>query len=262
MRRPNCPYNPSMPTKLSVNINKVATLRNTRALDIPSVIHCARLVLNAGAHGITIHPRPDHRHIRPDDVGALTALLASFPGREFNIEGNPFFDYMPHIRAARPTQCTLVPDSTEAFTSDHGWALSGRAGDENAARLRPMIAEMKSLGCRVSLFMDADSPDIQRARDLGADRVELYTEPYAAAFAKGGDALKESLEIFAEGTKRALAAGMAINAGHDLNLFNLPPFIQRIPALAEVSIGHALIADALEFGLVQTVHKYLSACGS
>src|SRR5579884_3433981 len=132
-------------TRLSVNINKVATIRNTRSLDIPSVTHCAELALDAGAHGITIHPRPDKRHIRPNDVDELAALLQHYPSAEFNIEGNPFFDYMPHIRRVRPTQCTLVPDATDAFTSDHGWTLS----EANVSRLRPLIEEMKSLGCRV-----------------------------------------------------------------------------------------------------------------
>jgi pyridoxine 5-phosphate synthase len=249
-------------TKLSVNINKVATLRNTRALGIPSVVNLSRIALNAGAHGITIHPRPDKRHIRPDDVADLAALWKQFPHTEFNIEGNPFIDYMPHIRVVRPTQCTLVPDTTEAFTSDHGWLLT----PDEQATLRPLIAEMKSLGgregnaCRVSLFMDADSPAIETARDLGADRIELYTEPYAAAFIKGGAALEESLDLYANAARRAHAAGLGINAGHDLNLHNLPLFLQRVPHIAEVSIGHALIADALEFGMAETVRRYLAAC--
>ncbi|HVX84941.1 MAG TPA: pyridoxine 5'-phosphate synthase [Phycisphaerae bacterium] len=241
---------------LSVNINKVATLRNTRALDIPSVERLARIALEAGAAGITIHPRPDRRHIRPDDVTALAALWREFPGTEFNIEGNPFIDYMPHIRAVRPTQCTLVPDTTEAFTSDHGWSLTA----EEQAALRPLVREMRDLGCRVSLFMDADSPAIEAARELGAERIELYTEPYAAAFVRGGDALERSLETYAAAARRAHAAGLAVNAGHDLNLHNLPIFARRVPHVAEVSIGHALIADALEFGMAETIRKYLAAC--
>lgn len=244
-------------TKLSVNINKVATLRNTRALGIPSVVGLSRIALQAGAHGITIHPRPDKRHIRPDDVSDLAQLWKQFPAAEFNIEGNPFIDYMPHIHAVRPTQCTLVPDTSEAFTSDHGWALTR---DEQAT-LRPLIAEMKSLGSRVSLFMDADSPAIETARDLGADRIELYTEPYAAAFLKGGAALEASLDLYANAARRAAAAGLGINAGHDLNLHNLPLFLQRVPHIDEVSIGHALIADALELGMAETVRRYLAACG-
>jgi len=248
-------------TKLSVNINKVATLRNTRTLEIPSVVHLAQIALEAGAYGITVHPRPDQRHIRPYDVENLAVLWKRFPGSEFNIEGNPLLEYMSHIRHIRPTQCTLVPDAREAFTSNHGWSLSGPEGSQNAARLKPLIAEMKALGCRVSLFMDADSSDIERAKDLGADRVELYTEPYAAAFASGDAALlARSLDTYAAGATRAKNAGLKVNAGHDLNLLNLPPFLKRIPTIAEVSIGHALIADALEFGMAETIRKYLAAC--
>ncbi len=242
-------------TKLSVNINKVATLRNTRALDIPSVTHLARIALAAGAHGITIHPRPDRRHIRPDDVGALAALVREFPGREFNIEGNPFHDYMPHIRAVRPTQCTLVPDATDAFTSNQGWSLT----PENVAALEPLIAEMNELGCRVSLFMDADSAEIEKVRDLGADRIELYTEPYAAAFVRGGEVLERSLELYARAADRAADAELGVNAGHDLNLRNLGLFLKRVKGVSEVSIGHALIGDALEFGMAETVKKYLAS---
>lgn len=248
-------------TKLSVNINKVATLRNTRTLEIPSVVRLSQIALEAGAQGITVHPRPDQRHIRPYDVENQAVLWKRFPGTEFNIEGNPLLEYMSHIRRVRPTQCTLVPDSREAFTSNHGWSLSGPEGTPNAARLRPLIAEMKSLGCRVSLFMDADSPDLEKARDLDADRVELYTEPYAAAFASGdAGLLQRSLDQYASGVARAQTVGLQINAGHDLNLLNLPSFLKRIPTIAEVSIGHALIADALEFGMAQTVKKYLAAC--
>jgi pyridoxine 5-phosphate synthase len=250
-----------MMTKLSVNVNKVATLRNTRPLNIPSVLHCAKLALEAGAAGITIHPRPDHRHIRPDDIPQLVQLLKSYPRAEFNIEGNPFIDYMTHVRAARPTQCTLVPDSTEQFTSDHGWTLDGA----NVERLKPLIAEMKALGgggARVSLFMDADSPEIEKVKELGADRIELYTEPYARAFEQGGAALEKSLALYASAAERARAVGLGVNAGHDLNLHNLPAFVARVPSLAEVSIGHALIADALEFGLAETVRKYIAACGA
>lgn len=243
-------------TKLSVNINKVATLRNTRALNIPSVPHCAKLALDAGAQGITIHPRPDQRHIRPQDVPELIELLKQYPHAEFNIEGNPFLDYMPHIRAARPTQCTLVPDSTEQFTSDHGWSLT----PGNASMLRPLIAEMKSLGARVSLFMDADSSEFEQVKDLGAERIELYTEPYVKAFDKGGEELQRALDLYAKAAARARAVGLDVNGGHDLNLHNLPPFVKKIPTLAEVSIGHALIADALEFGMAETVRKYLAAC--
>jgi pyridoxine 5-phosphate synthase len=240
-------------TKLSVNVNKVATLRNTRpSLDIPSVVHCARICLDAGAHGITVHPRPDQRHIRPGDVDAIGLLLARYPGRELNIEGNPFTDYMPLVEKARPTQATLVPDTPEALTSDHGWDLAKDAG-----RLAPIIARLKDLGARVSLFMDAVPAAMELAKKVGADRVELYTEPYAAAFARGE---KAAADPYAAAAKRARELGLAVNAGHDLNLDNLAPFLATVANVAEVSIGHALIADALELGLKETVTRYLSAC--
>ena len=241
-------------TKLSVNVNKVATLRNTRPhIGIPSVVRCAALCLDAGAHGITIHPRPDKRHIIPDDVGALAELLRRYPGREFNIEGNPFIEFLPYIEQVRPTQATLVPDATEAFTSDHGWNLR-LDGD----RLRPVVRRLKELGARVSLFMDPVAEDMPLVKEVGADRVELYTEPYAAAFARG-DA--NAAVPYAAAARRATELGLEVNAGHDLNLVNLSAFVRAVPQVAEVSIGHALIADALEFGLRETVGRYLKACG-
>jgi pyridoxine 5-phosphate synthase len=235
-------------TQLSVNINKIATLRNTRTLNLPNVTHLAQLALDAGAHGITMGARPGPRPRR--------ARARGYPHAEFNIEGNPFHDFMPHIRRIRPTQCTLVPDAIDAFTSNQGWSLTA----DTCQKLAPLIAEMKSLNCRVSLFMDADSPHLEQAQQLGADRIELYTEPYAAAFQKGGPALEASLTQFAKAAAQATAAGLHLNAGHDLNLANLPPFLARIPPIAEVSIGHALIADALEFGMPATIKKYLAAC--
>jgi pyridoxine 5-phosphate synthase len=238
-------------TKLSVNVNKVATLRNTRELNIPSVVHAANLCLQAGAHGITVHPRPDQRHIRPDDVRNIFELLKKFPSAEFNIEGNPFHGYMDLIERYRPAQCTLVPDEPSAFTSNQGWKLS----PDNIDRLGPIVGQLKDWGCRVSLFMDADA-DPAPAAALGADRVELYTEPYALDFIRRGDA---AVQPFADAAKAAAAAGLGVNAGHDLNLSNLPALALAIPTLAEVSIGHALIADALEFGLVDTVRQYLIA---
>jgi pyridoxine 5-phosphate synthase len=241
-------------TKLSVNVNKVATLRNTRPkINIPSVVRCAAICLDAGAHGITIHPRPDQRHIKRDDVGEIAALLKRYPGREFNIEGNPFIEYVPYIEQVRPTQATLVPDATEAFTSDHGWNL--RADGE---RLRPVIRRLKELGARVSLFMDPVAEYVPLAKELGADRIELYTEPYAAAFARGDG---RAAQAYAAAAKRAVEVGLEVNAGHDLNLQNLGPFLKAVPQVAEVSIGHALVGDALEFGLAETVRRYLAACG-
>lgn len=241
-------------TKLSVNINKVATLRNTRAIGIPSVIHAARICLDAGAHGITIHPRPDQRHIRPDDVYELAELLKQYPHAEYNIEGNPLTEYMHFIERVKPTQCTLVPDEREAFTSNHGWRLREIGVGE---RLHPLIARLKELGCRVSLFMDPVPQDMELANETGADRIEMYTEPYAAAFGKGDPRAANSYVATAQ---RAAELGLGVNAGHDLNLHNLPPLLARAPQIAEVSIGHALIADALEFGLTATVKKYLAAC--
>jgi pyridoxine 5-phosphate synthase len=240
-------------TKLSVNLNKVALLRNSRNLGIPSVVRAARTCTEAGAHGLTLHPRPDERHARERDVYELAELLASMPGVELNIEGNPFPKFMEIVHGVRPTQCTLVPDSPEAFTSDHGWNLA-----EDGERLRPIIAELKDAGIRVSLFMDADSPEISLAKEIGADRVELYTEPYAAAY--GSDSAERVFEQFHLAAKCAHEAGLGINAGHDLNLDNLGKFCS-IPDVLEVSIGHALISDALEMGLFHAVQAYLKILG-
>jgi pyridoxine 5-phosphate synthase len=237
--------------KLSVNVNKVATLRNTRELSIPSVVRAAQICLDAGAHGITVHPRPDQRHIRPADVRNLAALLKKYPSAEYNIEGNPFHGYMELVGEIRPTQCTLVPDEPAAFTSNQGWNLT----TETIDRLRPIVHQLKDWGCRVSLFMDA-AAEMKPAADLGADRVELYTEPYASDFRNRGAV---ATEPFATAAKNAASAGLKVNAGHDLSLENLHALVAAIPTLAEVSIGHALIADALEFGLADTVRQYLIA---
>ena len=238
--------------KLSVNLNKIALLRNTRALDIPNVARAARIVISAGADGITVHPRPDGRHIRAADVSDLAQLLKSTPNVEFNIEGNPFHNLLDYVRQVRPHQCTLVPDESGQFTSDHGWDLS-----KDAVKLRPIVAELKSFGIRVSLFMDAVPSAMQQARDLGADRVELYTEPYALAFGTENQTIV--LNLYVETAMAAKSAGLEINAGHDLNLANLPAFVNALPDLKEVSIGHALVADALEFGLAETVKRYIVA---
>ena len=237
-------------TALSVNVNKVALVRNTRHLGIPSVMRASTLCLQAGADGITVHPRPDERHIRADDVRDLAALMKDWPDREFNIEGNPTQNLMRFIEQYRPNQCTFVPDSEGQFTSDHGWNLA-----LDSARLRPLIAQARDVGVRVSLFMDAEPQAMAAARALGADRVELYTEPYAAAW---GTAQQEAqLVRFAAAAQAALDAGLGVNAGHDLNRDNLATFIRRVPGVAEVSIGHALIADALELGYAATVREYL-----
>lgn len=238
-------------TALSVNVNKVALLRNTRHLGIPSVTRAAQLCLQAGAHGITVHPRPDGRHIRAHDVDELAALLRAWPGREFNIEGNPTQNLMGFIRSVRPSQATFVPDSEDQFTSDHGWNLP-----QDAARLAPLVAECRTLGVRVSLFMDPIPEAMAAARAVGADRVELYTEPYAAAWHDPA-ARAQQLARYRAAAEAAHAAGLQVNAGHDLNRDNLGDFVRAVPGVAEVSIGHALIADALELGYSATVQAYL-----
>lgn len=239
-------------TRLSVNLNKIALLRNSRNLGIPGVTRAATIVLDAGAHGITVHPRPDGRHIRAADVQELADLLRNRPDAEFNIEGNPYHGLLDFVRAVRPQQCTLVPDDPAAFTSDHGWDIR-RDGE----RIKPVIAGLKTLGVRVSLFMDPLPAMMPAVQMLGADRVELYTEPYAAAF--GGPDEARVAARYAEAARAAQHAGLGVNAGHDLNQSNLPRFLTAVPGVLEVSIGHALIADALEAGLARTVVNYLAA---
>ena len=238
-------------TKLSVNVNKVALLRNSRTLDIPGLEHVARLAIDGGAQGITVHPRPDGRHIRAGDVPVLHNL-ARTRGVEYNIEGNPFHQVMNLVRSVRPDQCTLVPDDPGAFTSDHGWDL-----DRDGERLAPIVAELRALGVRVSLFMDPEALSMERARAIGADRVELYTEPYARAF--GTAEQNGMLARYRSAALAAQRAGLGINAGHDLNRENIPPFLKTVPGVLEVSIGHALVADALEFGMKQSVRLYREA---
>ncbi|MCL5968152.1 MAG: pyridoxine 5'-phosphate synthase [Betaproteobacteria bacterium] len=300
------------PCALSVNLNKVALLRNSRHLGIPSVLRAAQACLQAGAHGITVHPRPDERHIRRHDVFELAELLQGWPQREYNIEGNPFHNLLEVARELRARglplhQLTFVPDSVGQYTSDHGWSLPA-----DAERLRPVIAQAQALGARVSLFMDAEPEQMAAARALGADRVELYTEPYAAAHAAAygaahtaaygaakvvtgaaaqtqhrdghvllanaadaaagthcpprsaatpnataSPALRAQLQRYTAAAQAALDAGLEVNAGHDLNRANLSDFLRQVPGVREVSIGHALIADALELGYSATVRDYL-----
>ncbi len=246
-------------TALSVNVNKVALVRNTRHLGIPSVTRAATLCLQAGAHGITVHPRPDQRHVRTSDVFELGELLKAWPDREYNIEGNPFHNLLEVAREVKARglplhQLTLVPDSEGQFTSDHGWTFPA-----DAERLAPVIAEARALGARVSLFMDPEPAQMAAAKAVGADRVELYTEPYAAAWHTAErDA---QLERYRAAAKAALDAGLGVNAGHDLNRDNLGAFVRTVPGVAEVSIGHALIADALEMGYAETVRAYLACLG-
>lgn len=236
-------------TRLSVNLNKVALLRNSRNLGIPSVVRAAELSISAGAQGITVHPRPDRRHIRPSDVSELSQFMQRHPQVEFNLEGNPFPEFMEMVRIVKPDQCTLVPDGPDAITSDHGWDL-----EQEGRRLEPIIAELHEIGTRVSVFMEAESTQWETARALGADRVELYTQPYAEAFALSDfDAV---LEKYVLAAKSAQSAGLGVNAGHDLNRQNLSEFC-KIPGILEVSIGHALVADALEIGMSEAVRAYL-----
>ena len=235
-------------TQLSVNLNKIALLRNQRNIDIPSVIASAKTVIKAGAYGITVHPRPDQRHIRFSDVYELAEMLTV----EFNIEGNPFAGkYMEIVRQVKPNQATLVPDAPDANTSDHGWNLQA-----DRKRLVPIVKELKERRIRVSLFMDPDISGIEAAKELGADRIELYTEPYATAFRTGVN-LTDTLKQYSDAARFAQDIDLGVNAGHDLNLKNLPKFRSTVTGILEVSIGHALIADALEMGLYNTVKEYL-----
>ena len=242
-------------TLLSVNLNKIAVLRNSRGGDEPDICRAAQTCIDAGCGGITVHPRPDQRHVRPSDVYALSAMLR---GRvEYNIEGNPFAeargDYPGLVelaRQVRPTQVTLVPDGDNQITSDHGFDLR-----QDIQRLRPWVAQLCELGCRVSLFVDTHDQDFELAAVIGVQRIEIYTGPYAQAFADGAPAAQ--LSACAETARRAQKAGLAVNAGHDLSQANLGTFKTAIPGLAEVSIGHALIGEALYEGLATSVRNYL-----
>lgn len=252
-------------TVLSVNVNKIAVLRNSRGSHEPDVVRAARACLDAGAHGITVHPRPDARHIRADDVYALADLTRA-RGVEFNLEGNPFAPpragypgFLALCEQVRPAQATLVPDGDDQLTSDHGFDFA-----RDSERLRPLVGALKSLGCRVSLFADAHGDPaldtvaggIERAAETGADRIELYTGPYAdVAEADGASTM---LARFAAIARRAQAAGLGINAGHDLSQANLGAFLAAVPDVLEVSIGHALIGEALYAGLDTTVRGYLA----
>lgn len=243
--------------RLSVNLNKVALLRNSRRTGVPDLLHFARIALEAGAQGITVHPRPDERHIRGSDVPALAAVLAPYPAEvEFNIEGYPDDRLMTILQQVRPAQCTLVPDAPDAFTSEEGWHLDAA----QRALAVPAIAAIKALGCRVVLFIDPDPAAPARAKDAGADGVEIYTGSYAAAFRSGDPA--PLLDAIARTARAADGLGLVVNAGHDLNLHNIPPLMAAVPFLAEASIGHELTADALERGFGPTVAAYAAALRS
>lgn len=247
-------------TELSINLNKIALIRNSRDTAIPDVVEFAHAVIAAGAHGITVHPRPDQRHIRADDCDALSAAISV----ELNIEGNPFAgaresdrrgvgDYpgfMALVERVRPAQVTLVPDGDQQLTSDHGFDLT-----QDANRLEPIIQQLKMWGCRVSLFMDPNPETMAMAAAIGADRIELYTESYAVAHRQGD--FIGVLDRFKKTAVAAAEAGLGVNAGHDLNLDNLPYF--TVTPLLEVSIGHAFTIDALRFGIDEAVKRYLGA---
>lgn len=247
-----------MPAKLSVNLNAIAMLRNRRDLPWPSVTGLGRIALAAGAHGLTVHPRPDQRHIRFSDLPDIRALIDDeFPGAEFNIEGYPTGDFLALVEAAEPEQVTLVPDDPEQPTSDHGWDFVA-----NRDMLKAIVTRLKRTGARLSLFCDPDAGEaqIEAARATGADRIELYTGPYGACYDDPAAAARQ-VALLGETADRAQALGLGVNAGHDLTVGNLPALVARVPGLAEVSIGHGLTADALEYGMDGAVKRFLAALG-
>jgi pyridoxine 5-phosphate synthase len=247
-----------MPAKLSVNLNAIAMLRNRRDLPWPDVVGFGRIALAAGAGGLTVHPRPDERHVRFTDVPALRKLIdTEFPGREFNIEGYPSEDFLKLVETHRPNQVTLVPDDPSQATSDHGWEFAA-----NRERLADVSARLRRAGMRVSLFADGDAgaDEIAVAKAVGAHRIELYTGPYGGCYDDPAGA-KAWVEKLGKTADTAKANGLDVNAGHDLTVANLPALVGRIPHLAEVSIGHGLTADALEHGMAETVRRYRRALG-
>lgn len=248
-------------TALSVNLNKIALLRNSRPGNYPDVTLHGEICLDAGAQGLTLHPRPDQRHIRPRDVYSVAELVRDRSNIELNIEGNPFAEsvgnfpgFLKLVADTLPDQCTLVPDSNDQLTSDHGYDLK-----VSGKKLQPVIRQLQDLGIRVSLFMDPDIEQINLAKELGADRIELYTGPYALAFKDQDDIFSELFEHYMAAASFARDIGIGLNAGHDLNLDNLAYF-RQVPALLEVSIGHALTVDALQMGLTQAVEAYKEIC--
>lgn len=243
-----------MTCKLSVNVNAIAFLRNRRNLPWPSVADIGRTALEAGAYGLTVHPRPDERHIRKSDVPVLRDIIRNeFKGKEFNIEGNPDAQFMNLVEANKPDQVTLVPDDIRQITSDHGWDMAAHRGF-----LVDVIGRLKQGGMRVSLFVDPEPEIPYLAKEVGADRVEIYTGPYGGAFeAKARE--RELARVIATG-KAAAAAGVGLNAGHDLTCENLPPLVSALPNILEVSIGHALIAEALVVGMAESVRRFRQAC--
>jgi len=238
--------------RLSVNVNKVATLRNSRGGAVPSLVEAVQVCVDAGAPGITVHPRADQRHIRPRDVYEIANALESVRDRvEYNIEGDPRPELVELVQDVRPDQCTLVPVRPGELTSEAGWAA-----DTPSEELGEIIRRFRESGVRVSVFVDPEPSAIDWAADLGADRIELYTEPYARAFEQGGDALSHSLDCYRAAVERAIGHGLGVNAGHDLDLENLPTFL-TLPGIDEVSIGHSLMARAMFVGLGAVVAEYL-----
>ena len=242
-------------TKFSVNLNKFALLRNARGGNLPDVTAIGRRCLQRGVHGLTVHPRPDERHARPSDVRALAALCSASPGSELNVEGYPAEGYLNLVLEVRPAQATLVPDAPDQLTSDHGWdAVAERD------RLVPLIARLKAAGVRTSLFLDPDLRQVEAAARTGVDRIELYTEAWARGF--GTPAAAQILDQFARAARRAAELGLGINAGHDLNLQNLGPFLAAVPNVLEVSIGHAFVCEAFDLTLEGTIDRYLAIVGA
>jgi pyridoxine 5-phosphate synthase len=240
--------------RLSVNLNKIALLRNSRRTGVPDIARFARIALGSGAKGLTVHPRPDERHIRRSDVSLIAALMRpDRPAMEFNIEGYPDARLLAILREIRPEQCTLVPDAADAFTSEEGWHL----GPVQTQLAHPAIAAIKALGCRVILFIDPDPGVVPRVRQADADGVEIYTGAFAAAFRESNHTAL--LRAIGNTARAAADAGLVVNAGHDLNLHNIPPLMEAVPFLAEASIGHELTADALENGFGPTVAAYARA---
>ena len=254
-----------MTTALSVNVNKIAWLRNARDGDRPDLIQCCRKIIQAGAQGITVHPRSDQRHIRPADVYAVNDLVHEL-NVEYNIEGNPsvgrlsngYPGFLELVEDTCPTQCTLVPDNATQLTSDHGWDLSNEV---NFECVRTYIRRIHEIGARVSLFLDPEPQMVERARESGADRIELFTGPWCALVAHAGltsEYAQQCLAKYVIAASRARELGLQVNAGHDLDLGNVGHFCSQVP-VSEVSIGHALVADALAYGLERTVKLYVSA---
>jgi pyridoxine 5-phosphate synthase len=239
-------------TKLSVNLNKIALIRNSRGNDFPNVIEFAKKFIELGVNGITVHPRPDERHIKWQDARDLATLLKDYPHVELNIEGYPSRDYMTLIEDIRPDQCTIVPDSINQLTSDHGWDIK-----KEKVFIREIIISIKNAGSRASIFVDADIDQIKLAPETGTDRIELYTESYAASF--GTPASDHIFKRYKASAETAQEMGIGVNAGHDLNLNNLSRFLE-IDGIIEVSIGHALTVECIEIGMKEVINRYLGIC--